>query len=83
MIHRYYAYTVFVMILGNWLTVRRFVIERRVRKLAVLMFAAVCVQVCLGIANVVLLTPPLIAVLHLATGVTVLSLALTQVRATT
>jgi cytochrome c oxidase assembly protein subunit 15 len=81
MIHRYFAYFTFLVILGNLLTVRRFVIDPRLRKIAGWMFIGVCVQVCLGIANVLLLTPPLIAVLHLATGVTVLSIALRQIHA--
>lgn len=82
MLHRYCAYALFCMILGNFLTVRHFVVDARVRSLAKYMFIGVCVQVCLGIANVLMLTPPLIAVLHLATGVTILSVALRQVRAT-
>jgi cytochrome c oxidase assembly protein subunit 15 len=83
MLHRYCAYALFCVILGNFLTVRHFVVDARVRALAKYMFIGVCVQVGLGIANVTLLTPPLIAVLHLATGVTILSIALRQVKATT
>jgi heme a synthase len=51
---------------------------QKLKRLSVYMFLFVCVQVCIGIANVLLHTPPLIAVAHLATGTAVLSIAVRQ-----
>jgi cytochrome c oxidase assembly protein subunit 15 len=73
-IHRLGAYTLFTFILVSWLFLRRSGIPR-VKMLAGWMFALVCLQVCIGIANVLLLTPPVIAVAHLAVGTGVLSVA--------
>ena len=53
-------------------------VEPRLRRLAGLLCVLVCGQVCLGIANILLLTPPLIAVSHLALGVGLLSVTLRQ-----
>lgn len=47
-----------------------------VRNRAAWMAAVVLIQVCIGIANILFLTPPLITVLHLATGVALFGLAL-------
>jgi len=77
-IHRLGGYTLFTIIFANWLIVRKFSSRPRVRRLANLLFAGVCLQLCLGISNVLLFTPPLIAVGHLATGVALLSIALRQ-----
>jgi heme a synthase len=77
-IHRLGGYTLFTIILANWLIVRKVSANPRVRRLANLLFAGVCLQVGLGISNLMLFTPPLIAVAHLATGVGLLSIALRQ-----
>jgi cytochrome c oxidase assembly protein subunit 15 len=77
-IHRLGAYCLSVLLLGNFLIVRRFSNEPRLRRLAGLLCVFVCGQVGLGIANVLLLTPPLIAVSHLALGVGILSVTLRQ-----
>jgi len=78
MIHRLGGYFIFVMSLTNWLLTRRFGRAARLRRLAGIMFLCVCGQVCLGIANVLLLTPPLIAVAHLALAMGILSVAVRQ-----
>jgi cytochrome c oxidase assembly protein subunit 15 len=79
MIHRLGGYTIFVLLLTNWLVIQRHSPSPRLKRLSRLMFLGVCTQVGLGIANVMLLTPPLIAVAHLAVGVSLLTLALMQV----
>lgn len=73
-IHRLGAYTLFTFILVSWLALRKSG-NPRLKMLGGWMFALVCLQVCIGIANVVLLTPPLIAVAHLSVGTAVLSVA--------
>lgn len=81
-IHRLGAYTVLALILAN-----RFAVKRsnetnpRMKKLAGLLLMFVLIQVCIGIANVLLLTPPLIAVAHLGVGTATLSVAVRQVHA--
>jgi cytochrome c oxidase assembly protein subunit 15 len=77
-IHRLGAYCIFIFALINALLMRKFAAHARLRKLSGVLFLCVCGQVCLGIANVMLLTPPLIAVSHLALGVGVLSVAFRQ-----
>jgi cytochrome c oxidase assembly protein subunit 15 len=77
-IHRLGAYFVALMAAMNWWVMSRNSHSTRLRGLARGLFFGVCCQVGLGIANVLLLTPPLIAVLHLATGVFMLSLTFRQ-----
>lgn len=69
-IHRLGAYTLFTVILANLFVMKN--------KLAGWMFGLVCVQIAIGIANVVLFTPPLIAVAHLALATLILSVATRQ-----
>lgn len=78
MIHRYFAYTVFTILLANWLIIRKVSPSPRLRKLSGILFLCVCGQICLGVANVLLLTPPLIAVAHLALGIGILSVTVRQ-----
>lgn len=73
-LHRFGAYTIFLITFFGWQLVRRGTEDSRVRRLAGAMFACVCLQVCLGIANVLLLTPAIIGVAHLATATFILSL---------
>ena len=80
-IHRLGAYTIFTLLFTNFILARHLAPGTRWNRLAGFMMIAVCGQVALGIANVLLYTPPLIAVAHLALGVGVLSLALRQVHA--
>lgn len=75
-IHRLGAYTVFTLILAGWLVLRSRVREfPRFKMLGAWMFALVCMQVVIGIANVLLHTPPVIAVAHLAVGTAILGIA--------
>jgi len=78
-IHRLGAYCLSLILLINWLVIRRVSPSPRLRRLAGVLFACVCGQVGLGIANVLLLTPPLIAVSHLALGIGVLTVTVRQV----
>lgn len=77
-IHRLGAYTLFTIVLANLIVMFRTGQSTRAKKLAVWMFALVCVQVGIGIANVVFHTPPLIAVAHLATATGILSVVVRQ-----
>ena len=77
-IHRLGGYFVFTAVWVNLAIVHKFASSQRLKYLSRLMAGAVCVQVVLGVANILLLTPPLIAVLHLATGVLLLSLTMRQ-----
>lgn len=79
-IHRLGAYSVFVAALVNYLLMRRAAPSSRLKKISLALILGVFCQVGLGIANVLLLTPPLIAVAHLALGVAVLSLTLCQLQ---
>lgn len=77
-IHRLGAYTLFIVILTNLILAYKTGQSARIRKLALWMFALVCVQISIGIANVIFHTPPLIAVAHLATATAILSVAVRQ-----
>lgn len=77
-LHRLMAYGVALSALGNWWVMRRHSNNTRLRTLSRGILAMVLVQVGLGIGNVLLQTPPLIGVLHLATATGILSLALRQ-----
>jgi len=79
-IHRLGAYTLFTIVLGNWLLMRRYAKTAEVRRVSRHLFFLVCGQVALGISNVLLHTPPLIAVLHLSVGVALLALSFVQLR---
>lgn len=75
-IHRLWAYVTALFILGLSICAWRTAKSALVRRQAGRMVAVVLWQIALGIANVLLLTPPLITVLHLATGVALFGLAL-------
>lgn len=77
-IHRLGAYTLFTILLLNFIVMLRARAPKRAVKLAAWLFGVVCVQVCIGIANVILHTPPWIAILHLAVGTLLLMLATRQ-----
>lgn len=75
-IHRLGAYTVFALILAGWLVLRSRAREfPRFKMLGAWMFGIVCLQIVIGIANVLLHTPPVIAVAHLAVGTAILGVA--------
>jgi cytochrome c oxidase assembly protein subunit 15 len=81
-IHRFGAYTVLALILANFFAVKRSgETNARMKKLAGLMLMFVSLQVCIGIANVLLLAPPLVAVAHLGVGTATLSVAMRQMHA--
>lgn len=73
--HRLGAYFTTLVVLTLFFWARRSA-NLVVRNRAAWMAAVVLIQVCIGIANVLFLAPPLITVLHLATGVALFGLAL-------
>lgn len=80
MIHRYGAYTIAVLALAYVITVFRSTTSRRLKNLALWITAMVVVQITLGVANILLLTPPLITVAHLAVATMILGLAVRSSR---
>jgi cytochrome c oxidase assembly protein subunit 15 len=79
MIHRYGAYILFAIILANFIVMLYSKQPKRATKLAAWMFGLVCLQVAIGISNVIFHTPPLVAIAHLATGTLLLSVAVRQI----
>lgn len=77
-IHRLGAYTVFAILLASWFMLTKRAGSARLGRLAGYGFGLVCLQIAIGIANVVLHTPPLIAVAHLATATAILAVAVRQ-----
>lgn len=75
-IHRLGAYIVTVAALGFALAVARSRVHANARRWSVLLLGLILVQVGLGIANVLLKTPPLLTVLHLAVGTMILGATL-------
>ncbi len=78
-IHRLGAYFVFVVAAVNLFLMVKKTGSARLRKIGIGNFAMVLTQVGIGIANVLLHTPPLIAVVHLAMATAVLAMAVRQV----
>jgi heme a synthase len=74
-IHRLGAYTLTALVLAFFIYVHVAKLSTFWRAQARLLAALVLVQVCIGISNVLLGTPPLIAVLHLFTGTVLLGVA--------
>jgi cytochrome c oxidase assembly protein subunit 15 len=74
-IHRLGAYSIFGLALVNLIWMWR---KQPVNKTSLWIFGLVCAQVAIGIANVLLFTPPLIAVAHLAVATTILGFATKQ-----
>lgn len=77
LIHRLGAYTIAVLMLANFVVLKRSGIER-LRRLGTGTLMMVFTQIGIGIANVLFYTPPLIAVLHLATATAILSMMIRQ-----
>lgn len=73
--HRMLAYAGFVLVIWLWLSVRRAAVPLRARLAANLLAAMVLVQVCLGIATLLLAVPLPLAVLHQAGAALLFSLA--------
>jgi cytochrome c oxidase assembly protein subunit 15 len=78
-IHRTWAYVVFLTALSLYFVVRKAGSDVRLRKLTGMMMGVVFLQVCVGIANVKFNTPPLIAVVHLLFAAKILWLAVRSV----
>jgi cytochrome c oxidase assembly protein subunit 15 len=76
-IHRLGAYTIFALALLNLVWLWR---KPQLHKPGTWIFGLVCAQVGIGIANVMLLTPPLIAVAHLTVATAILGFTLVQNR---
>lgn len=76
MLHRYGAYAIAVLSVLNLILLKK--TSPYLRKQAGMMIGVVVVQIGLGIANVLLYTPPLIAILHLAMGLKLFFVAVRQ-----
>jgi cytochrome c oxidase assembly protein subunit 15 len=74
-IHRTWAYVVFLTAVITYVIVRQLGTDVRLRKLTGMMLGVVLIQVCIGITNVMTNTPPSIAVIHLLFAVKILWLA--------
>lgn len=73
-IHRLGAYTVMALALAHWFYMRKQSQSLQVHKLAMWILLLVFVQAGIGIANVLYLTPALLAVAHLAVATLILGL---------
>lgn len=81
-IHRLGAYTLTIIIISCFIYVRKKIICPEIRRWMNHALIALTLQVALGISNVMLHTPPLITVLHLAMGAYLLSIGVRLVRLT-
>ncbi len=75
-IHRLGAYALFLLVLSFFLWTNWRGLTGEIRKRSQQLMVLVAFQVVLGIANVVYLNPPIITVLHLATAMLMLAVAL-------
>lgn len=82
-IHRLGGYTVFLVALVSGLVIERNAKSKHLKYLARWLFILVCVQIALGVSNIVFLMPPIIAVGHLGTATLILSFALRQLHLVT
>ena len=73
-IHRLGAYTLATIIIFYSIYVLTRVESLLMRRLAKVLVALVVLQICVGVANVKFLTPPLITVLHLGVAVSLLAI---------
>lgn len=78
--HRLGGYCIFAIASLNWFLMLKFG-NNQMRKLAAILFLCVCGQIGLGIANIIFLLPPLVAVSHLALAIGVFSVAIRQLHA--
>lgn len=74
--HRILAYASAAMIAWLWIAIRRAPVEPRARRAADAMAVMAIVQICLGIATLLLVVPLPLAVLHQAGAATLFSLTL-------
>ena len=77
-IHRLGAYFVFVNILVGGLLIERYATSHQLKVLSRWIFGLLCLQIALGISNIIFLMPPIIAVSHLGTATLILAFALRQ-----
>ncbi len=82
-IHRLGAYTLAIIITSAVVSILRKNSCVEFKKWAKVILALVFVQIGIGIANVLFLTPPLITVLHLATGTLLLAVSIRLLRLST
>ncbi len=73
-IHRLGAYTLFVIVSSFTFYVIKTARDRRVRRKALFTFGLLTMQIMVGISNVLFQAPPLITVLHLAIGASLLGM---------
>lgn len=78
MVHRFGAYTVFLIIVINWIVTRKLPSGHRSKSFANYLGLLVFVQVGLGISNILLYRPPLLAATHLACGALLLFCAVNE-----
>ena len=79
-VHRLGAYLLTIIVVSFSVLVLRNTEDNYLRNKAWLLIAMIFVQVALGISNILLMTPPVIAVAHLAVGVALLATSLSSVR---
>lgn len=82
-IHRLGAYTVFLATLLTMILIFKKSKSEELKRLSSILFALVVIQMCIGIANVLFYTPPLIAVIHLSVATGLLGVATRQVHMVT
>jgi heme a synthase len=73
-IHRLGAYALTVVLACFAIHLLLNKTDAKIRSGAIWMIALICVQITLGVTNVLFMRPPLITVLHLATGTAILGL---------
>lgn len=79
-IHRLGAYALTLIVFGYAFYIKKYILCPEILKWMRVAVAILVLQVCIGILNVKLLTPPLITVLHLAFGTLLLGIAVQLVR---
>jgi heme A synthase len=77
------GYTILLLALVNGFLVEKFSGSDRLKRLARLLYAAVAVQIALGIANIMLLVPAVIGVLHLGGAAFLFHVGIRQFRLVT
>ncbi len=75
-IHRLGAYTLFVVVAIFAAYVIKTSGDERAKKYAYFLISGLMLQICIGIANVIFTTPPLITVMHLFAGASLLGIAI-------
>lgn len=73
--HRTWAYVVFFMSATTYFVIRKYSKDIQLRKTSGMLLGVIVCQVIIGISNVLLYTPPIIAIIHLAFATKILWLA--------